>query len=227
MPIPVKNPKPFVKPSGKKHTKEQLEKVLRDKLKIFCRRKNLPYCRLTKSQLIENILLWEDSKDIAHPELVRTWEETQAANHRITPQIRRFCYDYATCIIHKTHKQWAKQFNVSTATINVWMATKEIKDLIESLHYGIEKRMTEVFVQNQEGAVLVLVQIMMNPRTNAEVRRKAANDLLGFAGRININATKTIVNQAQGQAVQNNDYSKMSEKEIDQALKEMDYLDED
>ena len=82
-------------------------------------------------------------------------------------------------------------------------------------------------MQNQEVAVLELVQIFTNRRTNAEVRRKACNDLLGFAGRININATKTIVNQTQGQAVQNNDYSKMSEKEIDQALKEMDYLDED
>ncbi len=229
MPIPVKNPKPFVKPSGKKHTKEQLENVLRDKLKVFCRRKNLPYCRLTKPQLIENILLWEDSKGIAHPELERTWEEVQNAKHKVTPQIRKFCLDYSMCVKHKTHKDWAKQFGVSAATICNWLSSKEIKELIETYQYNNDKQITEMFAQNQGIAILELMQIISNRRTNAEVRRKAISDLLGYAGRINVNAAKTILNQnqGQGQAIQNNEYSRMTEKEIDKALKEMDYLDED
>ncbi len=229
MPIPVKNPKPFVKPSGKKHTKEQLENVLRDKLKVFCRRKNLPYCRLTKPQLIENILLWEDSKPIAYPELVRTWEEAQNAKQRVSPQMRKFCLDYSTCVKHKTHKDWAKQFGVSVATISNWLTFDGTKGLIETYQYSIDKRITEIFAQNQEIAILELMQIISNRRTNAEVRRKAISDLLGYAGRINVNAAKTILNQnqGQGQAIQNNEYSGMTEKEIDQALREMDYLDED
>ena len=229
MPVPVKNTRPSEEPSVKKYTNQQLERIMRDKLKEFCKRKNLPYCRLTKSQLIENILLWQDGKPYAYPELVRTYEEAQNAKHRITPQIRKFCLDYAACTKHKTYKQWGIQFGMSVATITNWLSLNEVKALIEVYQYSMEKRVTEIFAQNQEIAILELIQIMTNRRTNAEVRRKAISDLLGYAGRINVNIARTTISQSQGQGqgIQNNDYSKMSEKEIDEALKEMDDLDAD
>lgn len=224
MPVPIKNPKKPLPPSKKKYTRAQLEKVNREKLKTFCRRKNLPFVRLIKSQLIDNILLWKAGKEIKFPDLVRTWEEMKNAEHRISPQMRKFCLDYATCTKRKTQSDWGREFGVSIPTINLWLAWSEIKDLIEAYRYSIEKRVTELFAQNQETAVAELVALITGRRVAAEVKRKAINDLLGYSGRVNINATKVVMNQKQAQGVQNN-YGELSDEQIDEALKEMDELE--
>ncbi len=223
MSVPVKNGKKPSPPPEKKYTRTHLEKINRDKLRDFCKKRHLPYGRVNKSQIIDNILLWQEGKELMHPELVRTWEEVKNGDHIIAPYMRKFCIDYVTCSVRKTTKEWAAEFGVSPTTIRSWLSWSEMKELIETFRLSIEKRVTELFAQNQEVAVIELVRLITTHRVNPETRRKAIVDLLGFAGRINANSAKVNVIQQQVQG-QDQDISNLTSEQLNRAIKEMDEL---
>ena len=223
MPVPVKNAKKPLTPK-RKYSRNRLETIKRNNLKAFCKKKNLPYVRLSKSQLIDNIISWQSGNGIKFPELTRTWEEVQNANHKISPYMRKFCLDYTICTKRKTQKEWGVDFGVSGSTINMWLSWQEVKDLIEAYRYSIDDRVIERIAQSQETAVVELVALIIGKKVPPETKRKAICNLLGFGGRVDVNAAKVSVVQQQAQG-QKQDYSNLTDEELSAAMKEMDELE--
>jgi len=226
MPVPVKNHKKPLPPPKEKFPRDFLEGKSRNKLRGFCRRKNLPYA-LTIEQMIENILLWQKGKKVKHPEMRGTYEENNNRNHReMTPQMRQFCLEYASCIVRRTQQEWAEKFEVSRNTIIEWLNRKDVGDLIGIFRSDREEIVTEEIALLQLPAAREMGHIVSNRRYSPEVRRKMICDTFDYGGRIRANTRKVVVSQKQVQAQGQVNFDGYTDEELKAELKELKELRE-
>ena len=112
---------------------------------------------------------------------------------------------------------FAKKLKVGVSTIKQWLQWPEVKREIERLMEDVEQKVTELLKQNQELAVKTLVNMITDPKTNEETKRKICSDLLGFAGRRDANRRGgIIVNQSQ--AVVSQQFENMSNEELERII---------
>jgi len=142
--------------------------------------------------------------------------------HRMTPQLKRFCLLLAGSDKKLLASKLALKFGVSEQTIYIWNNLDIVKREIEQLQESMELQTKARLQLAEKPAVRTLVEITKDKKANKEVRRKSANDILGFAGRKNVNKGKVTLIQGQQQAVINKD----KDKTIEQLLEEERIIDE-
>ena len=203
-------------PPKRKYSKTKMEAANTQSLMKLCIKKRVPYASLTKVEIIENILSWQEGKGIVHLAKRTTWAEAGEYGHTVGYRHKRFAFVMATKYMSRA--DLAKQFDVSIRTIDQWLIWPEIKDLIEQYQTNQEERVLQLLEQEQEMAIEELTNIIKAKKTPADIRRKAIVDLLGFAGRKNANTSK--VNIKQISATQENNYN-MTDSELVNELKEL------
>jgi len=208
-----------VRKPNKIHSREYLERVILEKLKKYCKAKNLPYYNLNKKQIIENILAWQEGKEIVYKTLNKTWSEMINGNHRILPVHRQFAFEIATNGRRTNYEQLAKRFGVKKSTIQSWRKWPEVQIMIDEFQVDLKKQLQQKIEEAQIPAFESLEGIVES-RKVSDVRRKACNDVLGYGGTVNVNAGKVIVKQNQAQGILN----KFDNMTVDELLeKEAEY----
>jgi len=149
-------------------------------------------------------------------------EEFQFSAPRMSPQIKCFCLVLVESEKHLTVPMLAKRFSVAESTIYTWKSLDVVKCEIEKLQLSAAERTKARLEIAEKPAVRTLVEITKDKRANKEVRRKSANDILGFAGRKNINKGRVTMIQGQQQAIIDKD----KDKTIEQLLEEEREIDE-
>jgi len=149
-------------------------------------------------------------------------EKIYEREHTITPKMKRFILLFVSKGEGKTIADFAKLFKVHPSTITVWLALPEVKEEINRLLEDAEARIMSLLESRQEELVRGLLKMFQNEELNPETRRRIAYDLLSFGRLKDINkGVKTIV--AQQTVV--NQYENMSDEELDEALKEIEELE--
>jgi len=214
----VKQPK---KPN-KIHSREYIESKILEDLRKYCKGKNLPYYGLSKKQIVENILAWQEGKEILYKTSNETWSERINSNHRILPIHRQFAFEIATNGKKTNYEQLAKKYNVKKSTIQSWRKWPEVQIMIDEFQSDLIKQRQQKVDDMQLPALEGLEQIMTSKKVT-DVKRKACNDALGYGKLVNVNVGKVVVQQSQAQAVVNKDKDKTVE-ELLQEEHEIDVL---
>jgi len=223
MPAIVKNRRKTKKPT-KIHSRDAIESLNKQKLIKYCQKNHLPYYALLKPQIVANICAWEHGKKIPYDELYKTWEEVKASDHRMTPNLRRFCFEYASQLRKITLPQWAKRFAVSSTTIMKWLGWDIVREQILAFQEDHEGMIRQMFVQEEKDIIEELILLIRNCRSS-ETKRKAISDFLGFAGRKNVNLSKILVKQGQMQQAGATATLQISDEELQRELVELEELE--
>ena len=161
----------------------------------------------------------ESSKKLKYP----SWNERINRDHTITPKIRRFILLFLSMGVVKTAEDFAKYFKVNPGTIATWLCYPQVKQEIERLLKDNEARVMSLLESRQEEIVRGLLKMFKNEKLNPETRRRIAYDLLSFGRLKDINkGAKTIVSQQTAVVSQ---YASMTDEQLDEAMKEMDELE--
>lgn len=199
-------------------------------MRSICQKRKIPYVSLRKKQVAENMVAYKQKKPFPHKIKAKSIKEEREANHKITPAIRSFCFDYAMAIKPRTQKQWAKRFGVNEATIYKWLQWEQVNNLIERFQLDREARINHLFEAHEADAFNSLLAIVQSGDSD-EIKLKAINDFFGYTGRINSNragGAKLTVNQLQqnkNQAQQaNSPFANLTDDAIDAEIVELDTL---
>ncbi len=154
-----------------------------------------------------------------------TWNEIiYGREHKLTPRIKRFCFLFVSQGEKKTIGDFAKHFKVHASTIATWLSYPQVKEEINRLLESQEERLMELLESKLERVINGLLEMFLDKKTPAEVRRKIGYNLLSFAKLNDVNTGgRTIINQQQATTV--NPYENMSDEDLDRALAEMDELE--
>ena len=149
-------------------------------------------------------------------------EKINGRDHAITPKIKRFILLYVSRGEGKTSADFARYFKVDVSTITAWLSYPETKKEISRLLESNEARIMSLLESRQEELVRGLLKMFKNEKLNPETRRRIAYDLLSFGRLKDINkGVKTIV--AQQTVV--SPYASMSDEQLDEAIKEIEELE--
>jgi len=207
-----------------KYTKERLEKIKEDRLEKFCKQHHIPW-GVTKAEMIENILLVQNDKEVKNLDVYLTWDEIAERSNGLTYVQKNFCREYCLATIHHVESWWARKYGVSLATIAKWKNDTNSKKLMEEIHGDF----LEAFVEDAKaGAIRVLAhleQIATSDNVNVEAQIKAANDYLDYAQKNKANVKG--INITQQQAVQVQENKEMTEEEKQRRDQAMDILIDD
>ena len=152
-----------------------------------------------------------------------TWDERiNGRNHKITPRIKRFIYEYVSAGERLTLKDFAKRFKVSVTMISTWLAYPVVKEEINRLLENQEERMIALLESRQEQVIKGMLEMFNDKKINAETRRKIGYNLLSFGRLKDVNKGRTIINQQQAIVSQ---YASMTDEQLAEAIKEMDELE--
>jgi len=102
-----------------------------------------------------------------------------------------------------------------------WLEWPEVQKEIERLLTNNEERVMALLESKQELVIEGLFDMFNDQNTPAEVRRKLGYNLLSFGKLRDVNTGRTIVNQQQAVL---SPYEKMSDEELEAAIKEIDEL---
>ena len=216
--IRVKKPRKF----KNIRSKEYLKSITLIRLQKYCKGYNLPYYKLNKKQIIENILVWQEGKEVPHKTLNDTWNERINGNHTILPVHRQFAFEIATNGKKISHDQLAKKYEVSKATIQCWIKWPEVQIMIGEFQSDLIKQRQQKVDEMQIPALKGLKQII-DSKKPSDVKRKACNDALGYGKLVNVNVGKVVVQQKQAQGVVNK-YDNLTVEELLEKEAEYDEL---
>jgi len=90
-----------------------------------------------------------------------TWDERiNGRNHKITPRIKRFIYEYVSTGERLTLKDFAQRFKVSVTMISTWLAYPEVKEEINRLLASQAERVLALLESKQEQALCVRIVVV-------------------------------------------------------------------
>lgn len=143
-------------------------------------------------------------------------------DHKLTPRIKKFCYLYVTTIEKLTLEEFSEKFKVNVSTIIRWLAWPQTQNEISRLLQDTEARVMALLESRQEEIVKGLLKMFKNEKLNPEVRRKIAYNLLSFGKLRDANVRGMIVSQQTAVVSQ---YASMTDEQLDEAIKELDELE--
>ena len=115
--------------------------------------------------------------------------------HTLTPRIKKFVYLYVSTMGKYTLEEFAEKFGVHASTITLWLAYPVVKEEIGRLLEDTKARVKASLEIHLDDIVKGLFKIFQSGRTNAETRRKIANDFLGYSGINNVNTGRQVIVQ--------------------------------
>lgn len=220
-----------------KYNLDSLQKINKVDIIKICqgyKKAKIPYWGLKKSEIIENVLCVAKGEKPPHKDLTKTWAERRIVPHELTHRMKRFCLAYAAAPNIKTVKSFAKEHNLTESIILHWLTWPDIRTQIDKYMHSIQERVVEKIIQSGEFAVEQLIKVAKNKEDLAE-KRKAANDILGYAGYQNKNigsrvSVRNDVNAVAGSnsnstSVVNNSIYNMSEEDLKKELADLEILE--
>ena len=153
-----------------------------------------------------------------------TWRDRIAnQQHQLTPKIRKFCYLYVSVGDKHTLEEFAVKFGVARNTIKQWLSWPNVQELVDKLFDSQTERIAELLGNRAEHVVKGMLKIFDSPKTPAEVKRKCGYNLLSFVGVRDCNTGRTVISQ---QVAVQNQYEKMTDAELKEAMEELDRFEE-